>query len=83
MKRLASSQDIEATYTEKVIDLIASRCTEVDTGARNIDHILRAALIPILSSAILAKMADGEELEKLEVDVADNTFVPIFSSAAE
>jgi type VI secretion system protein VasG len=81
MKRLASAQDIEATYTDKVVELIASRCTEVDTGARNIDHILRASLIPILSSAILEKMAAGEELEKLEVDVKDNTFVPTFSLA--
>jgi type VI secretion system protein VasG len=76
MKRLAGSQNIEATYSDKVIDLIASRCTEVDTGARNIDHILRASLIPILSSAILAKMADGKIPTTLTVEVADNTFVP-------
>jgi len=61
MKRLKSSQNIEASYTDGVVDLIASRCTEVDTGARNIDHILRGSLIPLLSSAILEKMVVAEE----------------------
>jgi type VI secretion system protein VasG len=82
MKRLQSSQNIEATYTDKVVELIKSRCTEVDTGARNIDHILRGTLIPQLSSAILEKMAGGEPPEVLEVDVDDESnFVANFSAA--
>ncbi len=71
MGRLSTNQNIRSTYTEKVIDLIASRCTEVDTGARNIDHILRSTLIPILSSAILGEMASGNLPETLVVDVDD------------
>ena len=71
MGRLSGNQNIKSKYTEKVIELIANRCTEVDTGARNIDHILRSTLIPILSSAILGEMASGNIPETLEIDVDD------------
>jgi type VI secretion system protein VasG len=84
MKRLSTSQNINAEYTDKVVDLIASRCTEVDTGARNIDHILRGSLIPLLSSAILEQMVDGEVPENLTVGVDDQSnFTTAFSGAAE
>jgi type VI secretion system protein VasG len=83
MKRLKSSQNINASYTDKVVDLIASRCTEVDTGARNIDHILRATLIPLLSSAILEQMAAGSAPESVVVDADEHSnFVTRFGSAA-
>ncbi len=80
MKRLETTQNITAKYTDKVIDLIASRCTEVDTGARNIDHILRASLIPQLSSAVLGEIASQKILASLTVDVDEsNNFVPKFT----
>lgn len=82
MKRLKTSQNIEASYTDGVVDLIASRCTEVDTGARNIDHILRGSLIPLLSSAILEKMVEGEVPASLEVGVDDESnFTTTFGAA--
>ncbi|MEM9690958.1 MAG: type VI secretion system ATPase TssH [Myxococcota bacterium] len=84
MRRLKSSQNIEATFTDRVVDTIAARCTEVDTGARNIDHILRGTLIPQLSSAILEQMAAGNTPEKLTVDVDDaSEFTTTFALAAE
>jgi type VI secretion system protein VasG len=80
MGRLKSAQNLNASYTDKVVDLIASRCTEVDTGARNIDHILRGTLIPMLSSAVLEKMVSGEMPENIQVDTDDKSnFVANFS----
>jgi type VI secretion system protein VasG len=80
MGRLENTQNITAKYTDKVIDLIASRCTEVDTGARNIDHILRATLIPHLSSAVLSEIASQKVLASLTVDVDEsNNFVAKFT----
>ncbi|MCL5270481.1 MAG: hypothetical protein M1457_08020, partial [bacterium] len=37
----------------------AQRCTEVETGARNIDHILNGTLLPMVSTRILEQMAAG------------------------
>ncbi|MCF5275327.1 hypothetical protein GIW21_07860, partial [Pseudomonas syringae] len=36
-------------YDEALIKAIASRCTEVDSGARNIDNILSKTLMPELA----------------------------------
>ena len=82
MGRLSVSQNIESNYSDKVVDLIVSRCTEVDTGARNIDHIMRSTLIPQLSSAILEEMCEGVILTGLTVDVDDESnFVARFTKA--
>jgi type VI secretion system protein VasG len=74
LDRLRKSQRIEATYTDELVTMIAARCTEVDTGARNIDHILRASLLPQLSVAILEKMAEGVLPKRVQigVDAASN-----------
>jgi type VI secretion system protein VasG len=79
VSRLHDNQHMEATYSDALVELIASRCTEVDTGARNIDHILRASLLPMLSSAILEKMTEGALPKKLHIDIDDTKqFVATF-----
>src|SRR5262249_22967524 len=79
LDRLRKSQRIEATYSDALVDTIAERCTEVDTGARNIDHILRASLMPALSMAILEKMAQGPLPKRLQLGVdADKSFTIAF-----
>jgi type VI secretion system protein VasG len=78
--RMRKSQRIEATYSDALVTMIAARCTEVDTGARNIDHILRASLLPQLSVAILEKMAEGLLPKRVQIGVdAENNFVIEFS----
>jgi len=78
--RMRKSQRIEATYSDALVAMIAARCTEVDTGARNIDHILRASLLPQLSVAILEKMAEGLLPKRVQIGVdAENNFVVEFS----
>jgi type VI secretion system protein VasG len=80
VKRLRENQRIETTYSDALVEQIAARCTEVDTGARNIDHILRSSLMPMLSSAILERMADAAPPRKLHIDVAeDKSFAAHFS----
>ncbi|NUQ77719.1 MAG: type VI secretion system ATPase TssH [Polyangiaceae bacterium] len=79
--RLRKSQRVEATYTDALVEMIAKRCTEVDTGARNIDHILRATLLPQLSVAILERMAEGALPKRLQIGIdASNNFTIDFSS---
>ena len=79
--RMRKSQRIEATYTDELVAMIAARCTEVDTGARNIDHILRASLLPQLSVAILEKMAEGVLPKRVQIGVdAASGFTVEFSS---
>lgn len=52
----------DLTYEPAVVTALAKRCTETDSGARNVDFILSDGLLPRLSSRILEYMADGQPL---------------------
>ncbi len=69
-RRMADSHHITLDYDDAVLDLIADRCTEVETGARNIDYILQGTLLPMISTAILERMAEEEMPERLTIGVA-------------
>lgn len=70
-RRIREHYGAEMVYAPELIDTIAERCTEVDTGARNIDHILTRSLLPELSSAFLARLAAGEEIAKVRIGIDD------------
>lgn len=58
-ERLQQGNRIALSYSKGVLDRIADRCTEVETGARNIDHIMRGTILPQLSAKILERMGQG------------------------
>ncbi|HEY0132901.1 MAG TPA: hypothetical protein VGB85_02440, partial [Nannocystis sp.] len=51
---------------------LAERCTEVETGARNVEHILRSSLTPLLSQRLLTALAAGEQPTRLHVESGAN-----------
>ena len=59
-ERLGQSHNMTLSWSRSVVTDIAARCTEVDTGARNIDHILRGILLPQLSAGILQRLGDDQ-----------------------
>jgi type VI secretion system protein VasG len=61
---------MELSYTPAVVDQITFRCTEVETGARNIEYILNTNILPKLSRSILSHMSEKEmpKAVKLKVD---------------
>jgi len=63
--RLAATHRMRLDLDPAVVDEIAARCTEVDTGARNIDHIISGTLLPRISTEILRKMSEGGLPESL------------------
>ncbi|WP_216934131.1 MULTISPECIES: type VI secretion system ATPase TssH [unclassified Acinetobacter] len=63
-QRIQQQYAIQVTYSEELLDLLLSRCTEVDSGARNIDHILNSSVLPALATEILIAMSE-EKLPKL------------------
>jgi type VI secretion system protein VasG len=66
-KRLRENYNAEFGYSGELIQLISDRCKEVDTGARNIDHILTRSLLPELSAELLKRLALGESVTKVHV----------------
>ena len=83
-KRLHESHRMAFEHDAKVIDTIVDRCTEVETGARNIDYILQGSLLPRISTELLTRMAGGAVPEKLRLGVgADGEFTLDFSGAGD
>lgn len=75
IRRVFDNYGATMEYTEGVVDAISARCTEVDTGARNVDKILNKTLLPELSSEFLNSMADGQDFGKVTIDAGDEGFI--------
>jgi type VI secretion system protein VasG len=71
-RRVIEHYEAEFTWTDSVLDHIVSRCTEVDSGARNVDRILTGTLLPQMSAEFLTKMAEGESIASAAVDVDED-----------
>jgi len=64
------------TWDPAVADMITQRCTEVDSGARNIDYILTQTMLPELSSQVLERMAIAKPFSQVQVGLgASGSFV--------
>ncbi|MBU4260565.1 MAG: type VI secretion system ATPase TssH [Proteobacteria bacterium] len=74
-KRLLENRNTRFTYGDDVVESIAGRCTEVDSGARNIDHIMSHTLLPEMSRELLSRMAGGEQIAEVKVTVGEAGFV--------
>jgi type VI secretion system protein VasG len=71
-RRIMENHKIDLEYDEPLIDEVARRCTEVESGARNVDNILTNTLLPEVSSQILTRMAEGEKIASIRVGVGEN-----------
>jgi len=71
-KRIAGNHKVALEYTPALIDAVADRCTEVESGARNVDNILTNSLLPEVSRELLSRMAEGLPLSTITVDVDEN-----------
>jgi type VI secretion system protein VasG len=49
------------------VEAVLARCTEVDSGARNVDNILNGTLLPEIAESVLARMAEGAAISKIKV----------------
>ena len=68
------NHSIPFTYDETVIQLIADRCTELESGARVVDAILTNTVLPTISGEFLSKMLVGEPVTAVRVGVKDSEF---------
>jgi type VI secretion system protein VasG len=66
-RRIAENHKAELTYDEALVEAVLARCTEVDSGARNVDNILNGSLLPEVAESVLAKMAEGSTISKIKV----------------
>jgi type VI secretion system protein VasG len=79
-KRLAESHRITMHFGDELVDEIARRCTEVESGARNVDNILTNTLLPEVSRRLLEQMAEGVKVATIRVGLdAEGAFAYEFA----
>ncbi len=71
-KTLMDNNRIVFNYSEKVMEMITARCTEVETGARNIDYIINTNVFPKISKQILSSMTTGSMPSEILLDVDES-----------
>lgn len=52
--------------------MLLNRCTEVDSGARNVDNILNSTVLPSLATEILVALAEHKLPKLIIIDTKDD-----------
>ncbi len=71
-RRLMETHKVNLQYDEAMVDEVAQRCTEVESGARNVDNILTNTLLPEISIRLLESLADGVKPSAVTVSVGED-----------
>ncbi|WP_348766501.1 type VI secretion system ATPase TssH [uncultured Salinisphaera sp.] len=70
--RVAENHHAKLKYSNALVEAVLTRCTEVDSGARNVDNILTGTLLPEIAGAVLSHMADGQAIAEIRVGAKKN-----------
>ncbi len=73
-KRVEARYKIPFEYTDDVIKLVVSRCTESESGGRMIDAILTNTMLPDISREFLMRLMEGKPIERVAVRTAEGDF---------
>jgi type VI secretion system protein VasG len=66
-RRIADNHQARFQYDDALVEAVLARCTEVDSGARNVDTILNGTLLPEIADSVLARMAEGGAIARIKV----------------
>ena len=77
-RRTQQNHKIPFSYDDEVVDLIASRCTDVESGARMVDSILTNNLLPEIGQELLTRLMEGKTAKRVHVGVKDSEFTYSF-----
>jgi type VI secretion system protein VasG len=70
VERVKTEHGVPVTYSEEVAELLASRCTELESGARMIEALLANTLLPRLSHEFLTRLMNGTPLTSVDIHVS-------------
>jgi type VI secretion system protein VasG len=65
--RVFENHQARFQYDDALVEAVLARCTEVDSGARNVDAILNGTLLPEIADNVLARMAEGGAIARIKV----------------
>ena len=70
-RRIQETHRVALTHDDALIEEVARRCTEVESGARNVDNILTNTLLPQVSRKILESLAERQKLAPIHVTLSE------------
>jgi type VI secretion system protein VasG len=73
-KRVRDAHGVPVVFSDEVVQLITSRCTELESGGRMIDSIVTNTLLPRISAEFLTRMIDKRTLTRVAIGVEDGEF---------
>jgi type VI secretion system protein VasG len=73
-RRVESRYGVPFEYDGSVVQMVAERCTESESGGRMIDAILTNTMLPAISREFLTRTIDGGALERVSVGVEHGDF---------
>ncbi|MBN1508264.1 MAG: type VI secretion system ATPase TssH [Sedimentisphaerales bacterium] len=76
--RIRENHGIPFAYSDEVVALIATRCTEVESGARTVDAILTNTVLPEISRELLSRFLEGKKAARVHVGVTDGSLTYAF-----
>ncbi|HEX9108154.1 MAG TPA: hypothetical protein VF832_13015, partial [Longimicrobiales bacterium] len=71
-RRLRETHQLELVAGEELVEAVKQRCTEVESGARNVDNILTNTLLPAISTELLQALVDGQTPSAIRVGIAED-----------
>ena len=77
-KRVEARYKIPFEYTDDVVKLVVSRCTEGESGGRMIDAILTNTMLPDISREFLTRMMAGGAIGRVQVGAQAGEFAYTF-----
>jgi type VI secretion system protein VasG len=80
-RRVTASHGVPFTYTDAVVETIVGRCQELESGGRMIDAIVTNTMLPDISNEFLRRMFEGQQVDRVAIDVAGGDFVYSFDLA--
>jgi type VI secretion system protein VasG len=70
-KRVESNYGARFVWDDALLDRLVSRCTEVESGARNIENILKRGLLADMAAQLLELRADGGSVSEVKVTAGE------------
>jgi ATPases with chaperone activity, ATP-binding subunit len=77
-ERVTEHYSVPFTYSPAVLELITSRCNEIESGGRMIEAVLNNTMLPEVSRELLLRAFDAKPVGRISVDVADSEFTYAF-----
>ena len=71
-RRIAENYRAQFDWTDALVDAVAVRCTEVESGARNIDNILTNSMLPEISRKLLEHIAEGRKPAGIRTGIGED-----------